>query len=275
MPFANQILGGQSTLVRPAIKSPNFAHGSAGWSINKDGSAEFNSATIRGTVTAGEFVGTDFIINQSGAFFYNGTPAHGNMVASIASVTGTDQFGNVYGAGVNVYAPGTNAQISISSDTISLFSLSGVQLTLMAEDIGGNTYYSFTGAAFLEGAGGWSALNPVTGIGPETWHPVSISGGPSGSSGTARVKMSPVANFAIVDIEISFPALGAQSTFTIGSLIAAYYPATARHYAAGIAGTATGTPQPRLLIPTSGGLVLGNVPAGATSFGCTVSYPLD
>lgn len=42
------------------IQSTNFASGSAGWMINKNGSAQFNNVTVRGTVyaTSGEFFGT-------------------------------------------------------------------------------------------------------------------------------------------------------------------------------------------------------------------------
>lgn len=47
MTFSNPIVGGV-TLIRPAIQSPDYITGSAGWSINKDGSAEFNDVTIRG-----------------------------------------------------------------------------------------------------------------------------------------------------------------------------------------------------------------------------------
>lgn len=39
--FSNPITGGQGALVRPAIKSPNYVPGVSGWSINRDGSAEF------------------------------------------------------------------------------------------------------------------------------------------------------------------------------------------------------------------------------------------
>lgn len=106
MGFANNILGGMAALIRAAIKSPNYVQGSAGWSVNKDGSAEFNNVTIRGTVTSGTFQGTQFIINSSGAFYYSGTPALGNLFASDASQAGTDQFGNAYVAGRAVYGPG-------------------------------------------------------------------------------------------------------------------------------------------------------------------------
>lgn len=98
MAFSNPITGGQGTLVRPAIKSPDYSPGVSGWTINRDGSAEFNNLTIRGT-----FNGTDFILDADGLFLYSGTPATGNLVASAASVSGTDDFGNAYLAGFTTY----------------------------------------------------------------------------------------------------------------------------------------------------------------------------
>ncbi len=89
---------GSTVLRRPAIQSPNFVTGSSGWTINSDGSAEFNNLVIRGT-----FDGTDFIISSSGQFFYSGTPALGNLIASIAPAAGTDSFGNAYEQGIAAY----------------------------------------------------------------------------------------------------------------------------------------------------------------------------
>lgn len=51
VPFTNPIIAG-TTLVREAIRSPNYVPGASGWTINKDGSVEFGSATVRGTVDA-------------------------------------------------------------------------------------------------------------------------------------------------------------------------------------------------------------------------------
>lgn len=98
--FADPLVGGDGTLVYPAIKSPNFVTGSTGWTIKKDGSAEFNNLTIRGS-----FFGAKFEINSTGAFFYSGTPAAGNLIASIVPGTaaGTDRFGNSYQPGMCVY----------------------------------------------------------------------------------------------------------------------------------------------------------------------------
>lgn len=90
MTFRNSVVGG-TTLVRPAIQSPNFVTGTSGWSIDRDGSAEFNNVTIRGgTVVSGT------------SLYYNGTPAAGNLFGSLSSSSGTDSFGNAYPAGFQV-----------------------------------------------------------------------------------------------------------------------------------------------------------------------------
>lgn len=52
MAFRNQPIAGQY-LVRPALQSPNYVLGSAGWSINRDGSAELNSVNLRGSLAIG------------------------------------------------------------------------------------------------------------------------------------------------------------------------------------------------------------------------------
>jgi hypothetical protein len=106
MSFQNPITGGQGALIRPAIKSPNFVEGVSGWSIDRNGDAEFNNGTFRGVVTASTFEGTDFAISPAGAFFYSGTPATGNLILSIANASGTDPYGNTYPEGLTVGEPG-------------------------------------------------------------------------------------------------------------------------------------------------------------------------
>src|ERR1700761_27153 len=49
MTFSNPVVGG-TTLIRPAIHSPDYAAGVSGWTINADGTAEFNNVTTRGPV---------------------------------------------------------------------------------------------------------------------------------------------------------------------------------------------------------------------------------
>lgn len=91
MAFRNPILAGIS-LIRAAIQSPNYSHNSAGWTVRQDGSAEFNNLNIRG--------GT---VTDSPALYYNGTPAAGNLIASVAAAQGTDTYGNTYFQGVCTY----------------------------------------------------------------------------------------------------------------------------------------------------------------------------
>jgi hypothetical protein len=102
--FQNPVTAGTG-LVIPAINSPNYVLAVSGWAIRIDGTAQFTGLVLIG----GTFTGLRFIINTSGAFFYSGTPATGNLSISIASAAGTDGFTNPYQAGVTVYGSGAGA----------------------------------------------------------------------------------------------------------------------------------------------------------------------
>lgn len=117
MSFRNDVVGGASALIRAAIKSPNYVTGTTGWTINKDGSAEFSNATIRGTI-----FGSNVELNANGAFFYAGTPANGNLVLSLANGPGTDEFGNAYLAGVTVYDPSTGLDVNLLEGGVQMIS---------------------------------------------------------------------------------------------------------------------------------------------------------
>jgi len=101
---------GGGSLVLPSIHSPGFTAGVTGWSINKDGSAEFNNLTIRGT-----FFGTDFIINSTGLFFYFPTEALGNLVLSISPNGGTGPFGETIRAGTVVVHGSSYWQLHVNN----------------------------------------------------------------------------------------------------------------------------------------------------------------
>jgi hypothetical protein len=119
--FENNIINAANALIRSAMHSPNFVTGVSGWTINKDGSAEFNNLNLRGT-----FTGTNWIINADGMFFYNGTPALGNLNLAITNVSasGIDQFGNTYSPG-----------------GISIIALSGLANVFTLVDTSGNTLF--------------------------------------------------------------------------------------------------------------------------------------
>lgn len=93
--FTDSIVGGVGSLIRKYIKSPNYAPNVSGWSINQDGSAEFNNATFRGTVIIDS--------TTSALLVYDGTPTLGNLILAISSVAGIDSFGNNYNEGLTFY----------------------------------------------------------------------------------------------------------------------------------------------------------------------------
>jgi hypothetical protein len=55
--FTNSILSGE-TLVRDSIQSEGYVQGSTGWSIERDGDAEFNDVAIRGSLEVSGSGGT-------------------------------------------------------------------------------------------------------------------------------------------------------------------------------------------------------------------------
>lgn len=101
----NPIVGG-TTLRIPAIASPGFISGSTGWTINADGTAEFNGLTLHGTLVLG--TGTNNVIiadfSRRAIFVYDN---NGHLTESIAPSSGTDSFGNAYKSGFTSYL-GTN-----------------------------------------------------------------------------------------------------------------------------------------------------------------------
>lgn len=129
MGYNNPVAAGLK-LIREALQSPNYQAGVAGWTINKDGSAEFNNVVIRGGTVEG---GT--------ALFYSGTPAAGNLLVAISGTDGSDGLGNSWRNGLTVKGPGPTPTQDINS-------------------VNGNIYF---GSTFFANYG---ANNPqITGIG--------------------------------------------------------------------------------------------------------------
>ncbi len=107
---------GSTSLRLPAINSPNFnlanpsASPSPSWAILANGLAYFFGVVLSG----GTVTGPDYIINSSGIFFYSGTPATGNLIGSWAAASGTDAFGNAYGAGLTIgNSAGSTPQVAL------------------------------------------------------------------------------------------------------------------------------------------------------------------
>lgn len=133
MGFDNPIVGGTALRI-PAIQSPNYNPGVAGWIIKINGDAEFNNLTVRG-----EFLGASLIINSAGIFLYSAAPATGNLIGSWASASGTDAFTNAYPAGLNL--KDANGTLLSSGTVLTLTANDGSSVVLDAAGLYGNGIY--------------------------------------------------------------------------------------------------------------------------------------
>lgn len=101
--FSNSTVGGVGNLIRSWIQSVPFVSGSTGWRISKNGNAEFNGATFRGSIT--------ILNNQTLLMYSSAAPAFGTLIASITPAAGIDSVGNNYLAGFTFYANGGHTQL--------------------------------------------------------------------------------------------------------------------------------------------------------------------
>lgn len=91
MPFNNPILAGEE-LIRSAIRSEDFVTEVSGWRISRDGTAEFNTLSIRDTITAsnvilgGESVRTSLEQKSNGLISY-----HARTTSSVTVATGVER----------------------------------------------------------------------------------------------------------------------------------------------------------------------------------------
>jgi hypothetical protein len=103
--YSNPIIGGGGALVYPDIHSPDFSiAGQTGWAIMKNGDAYFYNITAIGTITASTFIGNNFELDDTGFFFYNGTPAAGNppVLTIVPPGVTADPFGNSVAPVLNI-----------------------------------------------------------------------------------------------------------------------------------------------------------------------------
>lgn len=94
MVFRNSVVGG-TTLVRPAIKSPNYVAGVSGWSINADGTAEFNDVVVRGDLSSDNYVAgvSGWHLDEAGSAEFNDVTIRGTSAGDdiIIGPTGLPQ----------------------------------------------------------------------------------------------------------------------------------------------------------------------------------------
>jgi hypothetical protein len=103
--FQHAIAGGQGKLVIDQLQSPNFQLSPlTGWAVLKNGEAYFADVIV-----SGSFEGNDFLVTTVGVFFYNGTPALGNLAFSFVpgAAAITDPEGNTAQPGITSYGSST------------------------------------------------------------------------------------------------------------------------------------------------------------------------
>src|SRR6201986_1760008 len=185
--FNNPIASGSGGLVLPSIHSPDYttSGGVTGWSINRDGTATFN--TLGGSVQ----------ITNQGIFFYVPTPGSGNLVASFSDVGGFDQYGHQFICGFfpnqhQAHITGDNSDtIVINPDGATgpeiLFAEAGfpffahilgdrsVSNQLIIDALGGSGTFLNIAMELIIGngamvSGGLDSVQPSTASTKERWH---------------------------------------------------------------------------------------------------------
>lgn len=165
MGWQHAIAGGQGNLVAGSFQSPGFETGVQGWQVTRGGHAEFNDIVIRG--------GT---IEGGNALYYSGTPAFGNLVASIAATAGTDAFGNAYLADITSYEDdghGTGGKVAAQHSGNQVQGLAAASAAGPYLSIGDVTFTSVS--LFIDGgAGGVTVTGPSATV-QSTLHVTSTS----------------------------------------------------------------------------------------------------
>ena len=143
MRFQDPIVGG-STLIRPAIQSPDYVAGVSGWAIKRDGPAEFYSVTMRGSwiVTDGTNTLTGAVSTVPSSPIGSATPLP-NISLDLASPY-TPGYLYAFGQG----AGQTSAVIIASPDDTSV-SLSNMSF-MVAQDAAAGYGYTYANGYGLQ-----------------------------------------------------------------------------------------------------------------------------
>src|SRR5581483_1083246 len=196
MSFDQSATAGE-TLVAGSIHSPNYAKGSSGWTINRDGSAEFQNVLVRGTITGSTIIGSTII---------GGTISGGIFKSA--------NFDNTAHTGFEINATGSpdaTATPPVPANTIQIYN------NFLVGPTGGNqvvlAYSSgVSAAAFPTGLAGETLAGAIGGTsvteGTHTVPTLELES-PTMSNGSLLINVSPSTGTTATD----FPA-----TMTIGTL---------------------------------------------------------
>lgn len=126
MTFNNPVVGGENgELIRRSIQSPDYVTGVSGWTINRDGSAEFNNVTIRfelgtGSILVGDPSNPQVAIGSTSNHAFIQFPTNESFETSPAQIyadvgTITDTVLLHIDSGTTEAGFGDSAQITLTS----------------------------------------------------------------------------------------------------------------------------------------------------------------
>lgn len=143
---AQETANGKGREFSKTIASDNFVSGSAGWRITREGNAEFNSVTVRGTIYAtlgqigGFDIGSGTITADSGAFTLNSTTPSILMGAATNYSTGAGIFMGKSGSYYNFRVGDPAGSYMTFNGTTGVLSIVGASVTIGAgTSVGGWT----------------------------------------------------------------------------------------------------------------------------------------
>ena len=253
MGFANDVIGGAAALIRAAIKSPNYQPGTSGWSINKDGSAEFRNIVIVADGTSGKIL------------VYSGPPAAGNLIISVSGAGGTDSYGNTYVQGIEARDASGN-YISLSSASITFKGVANSPIFIFENNVG--QILQFLGALGYLFDKPIAAVQPGTTSTPETWHPIPYVNG-WGNQGTTDAS-NVFGQYRLTDtneVEIIGVISGAAaSSNTMFTLPAGYRPSSQQGFRIDPTAAVSGLVSSWLQVTGGSGVVTVQTPGNASGY---------
>lgn len=183
MPFSDPLVAG-TILIREAIRSPNYAAGSAGWTINADGTAEFNNITARGTV---------YVSGDDGAYItiatFAGTPFQYLNPGPPASATPVDEPAALF-ASTSAFVGGYVAYTELSSPILQAGYASRIRVLGSADNGGADPYVIIDSNSGAHPVTLWViGAQRLTGPGDLTMDGDLVVGGDLTVTGTAKVPM--------------------------------------------------------------------------------------
>lgn len=212
MPFSDPITAGDK-LVRNAIQSDTFVTLVSGWQIKRDGSAEFNNASIRGPIHLEDNLGRIDI--QPGGAFSQGPEIDFYYNGFTSLIKYTNAVPSLFLTVPSVTNDGSTAQIEIQAAGPNII------MDVLKVSIGAGNQFNVRPLVT-------ETIRPLVKLG-ETWHSVGWGNGWS----DLGAPWAPVQYMMMPDGTVLFRGLGIGGTRTDGTnmfnLPASYLPTYPAH----------------------------------------------